>query len=196
MHHGFPSATTHFALALVSSLAVGCADPGSTTGPVPSANTSTAAGSMAVAGKSARLVSMMDACDGPSFNAVLGAGECARRAGMNFSAFIAELTRNQSVGAWHSAPVQMDAKVGETLQAVNLGGEVHTFTRVANFGGGVVPLLNTLSGTPNVAPECLAETAFVPPGGTDTEVLDQAGTMKFQCCIHPWMRTTVRVGAS
>ena len=56
-----------------------------------------------------------------------------------------------------------------------------------------MPELNALSGTPNVAPECTTETTFVPPGGTDTETLNQTGELKFQCCIHPWMRTTVLV---
>jgi hypothetical protein len=29
---------------------------------------------------------------------------------------------------------------------------------------------------------------FVPPGGTYRETVDGSGTLKFQCCIHPWMR--------
>jgi hypothetical protein len=50
------------------------------------------------------------------------------------------------------APSQTDSWLGDALVAVNNGGEMHTFTRVANFGGGVVPFLNGLAGTPNVAP--------------------------------------------
>jgi hypothetical protein len=50
------------------------------------------------------------------------------------------------------------------LVAVNKGGETHTFTRVAEYGGGIVPFLNDLAQTPIVAPECSAETTFVPPG--------------------------------
>jgi hypothetical protein len=34
---------------------------------------------------------------------------------------------------------------------------------------------------------------FVQPGGTYTEKLDEAGTKKFQCCIHPWMHLTATV---
>jgi plastocyanin len=110
-----------------------------------------------------------------------------------FPEFIAQLTAHQFAGAWHNAPSQTDAWVGDSIQAVNNGGEVHTFTRVAAYGGGIVPPLNDLSGNPDVAPECNVATDFVPPGGTDTDELDKAGELKFQCCIHPWMRTTVTV---
>jgi len=140
-----------------------------------------------------RQISLMDACDGPTFNLALGPGTCSRPGGVSFSEFVAQLTAHQSAGAWHNAPSQTDAFVGDELLAVNKGGEVHTLTRVATFGGGVVPFLNDLSGTPTIAPECTTETNFVPPGGTDTDALDQTGELKFQCCIHPWMRTTVRV---
>jgi plastocyanin len=143
------------------------------------------------AGLNTRQVQMMDACDAPTFtqNGI----DCSRNHGMPFPELIAQLIGHQSAGAWHNAPSQTDAKLGDALIAVNKGGEVHTFTRVASFGGGIVPELNALSGTPTVAPECSAETTFVPPGGTDTETLNQAGELKFQCCIHPWMRTTVLV---
>jgi plastocyanin len=145
------------------------------------------------AGPMQRQVAMMDACDGPTFNAAIGPGTCARTGGVNFSEFVAQLTAHHSVGAWHNAPSQTDAWVGDSLIAVNKGGETHTMTRVAQFGGGVVPFLNDLAGTPNIAPECTTETTFVPPGGTDREELNQAGELMYQCCIHPWMRTTVLV---
>ena len=147
----------------------------------------------ASAGRTTRQVSMMDACDGPTFNAAIAPGTCTRNGGVSFSEFVAQLTAHQSAGAWHNAPSQTDAWLGDALIAVNKGGEVHTFTRVANFGGGIVSFLNDLSGTPTIAPECSTETTFVPPGGADSESLDKTGELKFQCCIHPWMRTTVLV---
>jgi plastocyanin len=134
---------------------------------------------------------MMDACDAPTFAA--NNIDCARNHGMPFPELIAQLSAHQFAGAWHNAPSQTDAKLGDALIAVNKGGEVHTFTRVASYGGGIVPELNALSGTPTIAPECTTETTFVPPGGHDTESLNQTGELKFQCCIHPWMRTTVLV---
>lgn len=142
-----------------------------------------------------RRVTMMDACDGPTFNAAIGPGTCVRQGGVSFSEFVAQLTAHHAAGAWRNAPSQTEAWRGDSLVAVNNGGEVHTFTRVAAYGGGIVPFLNDLTDTPVVAPECTTEGTFVPPGGADTETLDQAGELKFQCCIHPWMRTTVLVKA-
>ena len=139
-----------------------------------------------------RQVTMMDACS-PSFNLFVGPGTCTRNGGVDFNEFVAQLTAHQAAGAWHNAPDQTDAWLGDSLVAVNNGGEVHTFTRVTTFGGGIVPFLNDLSGNETIVPECVAESTFVPPGGTDTETLDQTDQLKFQCCIHPWMRTTVLV---
>jgi plastocyanin len=141
-------------------------------------------------------VNMLDACDAATFNAAIGAGTCSRKQGMPFDNFIKELTNTQSAGAWHFAPMNLTAQVGGAITAYNDGGEVHTFTKVAQFGGGIVPLLNQLAGTPIVAPECLnlAPSEFVPPGGSDPEApFTAVGTVKFMCCIHPWMKTTVQV---
>jgi len=185
---------------IVSSF-IACGNPGGIAGSQQSQTSGTALGLAAPSqlpfniapGPGTRPVTMMDACDGPTFNAIIGPGTCSRNGGVSFSEFVALLTAHQSAGAWRNSPSQTDAKLGDALLAVNNGGEVHTFTRVADFKGGIVPFLNQLSGTPIVAPECLAETVFVPPGGTDSESLDQVGELKFQCCIHPWMRTTVLV---
>lgn len=141
-----------------------------------------------------RRVTMMDACDPTTFNAALGPGTCVgRNGGVTFQNFIAQLTRNQKAGSWHNAPPLMTAREGQTLLAINHGGEAHTFTPVAAYGGGFVPVLNQLSGNPTPAPECLSVPPdLVPPGGTDRAVLGDARVQRFQCCIHPWMRTTVR----
>ena len=145
-----------------------------------------------------RRVTMMDACDPTSFNAALGVGTCARQGGVSFDEFIAQLTKHQMAGAWHFAPGVVNVRLGQTLVAVNNGGEVHTFTEVEQFGGGIVPLLNQLSGNPDPAPECLALTGsdFVSPGGTTSDDEDESGTELYQCCIHPWMRTVVHVRAN
>lgn len=143
-------------------------------------------------------VDMLDKCDQRTFNAAIGDGTCARRHGTPFAEFIAELTATQNARAWRFAPSWLEAGVGSSIVARNLGGEVHTFTKVAQYGGGIVPLLNQLAGTPIVAPECLtlAPSEFVPPGGSDAEApFTTVGTVKFMCCIHPWMKTTVKVGS-
>ena len=77
--------------------------------------------------------------------------------------------------------------------AANQGGEVHTFTEVEAFGGGIVADLNTRSGNPTPAPECLAlePDDFVPPGGSYSDEVEEEGVELYQCCIHPWMRTTI-----
>jgi hypothetical protein len=84
----------------------------------------------------------------------------------------------------------------------NVGGEVHTFTPVAEFGGGFIPDLNDLSGNPVPAPECLdfGTMVFVPSGGSSfipgtalAAVADADGAAKIECCLHPWMRAVVRI---
>jgi hypothetical protein len=140
-----------------------------------------------------RRVSMMDACDPTTFNAAIGAGTCVRNGGVTFAKFIAQLQKHKKAGAWHNAPPKLNAREGQTLLATNRGGEVHTFTRVEHFGGGIQPLLNQLSGNTVVAPECtrLEPDDFVAPGHTYEEEVEGARTQRFQCCIHPWMRTVV-----
>ena len=141
------------------------------------------------------LVNMLDACDPDSFDAVLGAGSCIRSGGVKFDQFIAELTRLGFAAPWRFAPQNAVVQVGQTFVAANKGGEVHTFTEVDEFGGGIVPVLNQLAHVPNVAPECTAldEDDFVAPGDVYREEIDHAGTAKFQCCIHPWMRLQATV---
>jgi len=148
-----------------------------------------------------RVVKMRDQCDPATFDAVLGAGACVREAGgprVTFAEFNAELARRQEVNAWRFNPPETGARTGEGLLAVNEGGEGHTFTRVAAFGGGFVTPLNAPSGNPIPAPECLNVPALhiVPPGGSDAVTVGAPGTELYQCCIHPWMRTVVHVNHS
>jgi hypothetical protein len=87
---------------------------------------------------------------------------------MKFEQFIAQLTQLGFVGPWHFAPKVANAREGQTFHVTNRGGEVHTFTEVAKFGGGIAEDLNKLAHTPVVAPECLSLAAgdFIAPGGT------------------------------
>jgi hypothetical protein len=93
------------------------------------------------------------------------------------------------------APPNVTMRVGEDLVAINKGGETHTFTEVEEFGGGIVPVLNQLTGLTTIAPECqqLAAGDFIAPGGSSRETEHEAGVEKYQCCIHPWMRAEVRI---
>jgi hypothetical protein len=146
------------------------------------------------------IVNLMDACDPETFNvpppAGAGPGACVRNGGITFQNFIEQLMRFGSIGAWHMAPPNSNLLVGQHFLAVNHGGEMHTFTEVDEFGGGIVPGLNALAHTPVEAPECMAldPDDFIAPGATyvsDTE--EEAGDEKYQCCIHPWMRLTAHV---
>ena len=141
------------------------------------------------------VVTLFDACDPQTFNAALGAGTCTRAGGVTFQNFLEQLGRHHSVGGWHFAPREVRMNVGQTLAAVNRGGETHTFTEVEEFGGGIVPMLNDLAGVPNVAPECnqLAPGDFLAPGARSAETEEESAVEKYQCCIHPWMRAEVRI---
>ena len=143
-----------------------------------------------------RGVSINDACDPKTFNAIGLGVICFRDGGITFQDFIATLTAHQSIGAWHFGPSDTTAQVGQSFVATNHGGEQHTFTRVAAFGGGIVELLNNLAGVPKVAQECthLEPDDFIVPGASyEPQTITHTGITKFQCCIHPWMRAVVDV---
>jgi hypothetical protein len=167
--------------------------PSSVSAPEPAAPASGAT-NLAV-GSTNVVISMLDACDPDTFNAILGPGTCVRSGGVKFDDFIAQLTRLGFVGSWLFTRPVTNARVGQSLFVTNRGGEVHTFTEVEEFGGGIVANLNELAGVPNVAPECLALAPgdFVAPGQTFTETEDEEGDEKYQCCIHPWMRLDLHV---
>ncbi|MFI5229396.1 MAG: hypothetical protein ACHQWU_10025 [Gemmatimonadales bacterium] len=141
-----------------------------------------------------REVSLRDDCDPATFDAANGPNACVRNGnGMPFDTFLSVLTKNQSVGAWKIDPDRVEATPGTVIVATNRGGETHTFTRVAAFGGGFVPILNTLSGNTTRAPECSpAKVQFLPPGASMQATVADDGTERYQCCIHPWMRMEVR----
>ena len=159
-----------------------------------------------------------DACDPPTFDAALN-NPNACMAGDHgttpFPLFIAELTSDHIAGAWRFNPlldastgtfklVTLNLTAGQQTVIQNLGGETHTFTRVAEFGGGQKPRLNLLSGNPIMAPECAmglpeSDTNVIVEAGTSqagptagTSALPE-GVSKWECCIHPWMRMTVAV---
>ena len=150
---------------------------------------------LAVKGPSQHVVTMFDACDPETFNAALGAGTCTRSGGVRFDKFLEQLAQHHSIGAWHFAPSNVSMRVGDLLVANNRGGETHTFTEVDEFGGGIVPELNEAIGLTEVAPECtqLAGKDFLAPGASSSEEEEEAAVEKYQCCIHPWMRSEVRI---
>jgi hypothetical protein len=103
---------------------------------------------------------LRDDCDPTSFNAVLsptGPPACVGDGDRTFPDFIADVTATGSSDKWRFNPVRTEADRGVTTE--NRGGETHSFTEVAHFGGGFVEALNG-----GMAPltECAART----PDGT------------------------------
>ena len=153
-------------------------------------------------------VHIRDYCDPVTF-AAIGCNRIATpvsAGSITFPGFQAELGAEKSVGAWRFIPDRAKAEEGLSLTLQNLGGEEHTFTRVRQFGGGFVAPLNAASGNPVPAPECARmvngqlapqppspDNIFLGPNSNATGPLVRGGeAAKFQCCIHPWMRLTVK----
>jgi hypothetical protein len=152
----------------------------------------------AFAASSSRQVVIRDDCEPASFNAAVGPGTCVKDGGTTFSAFVDQLIAQGRAPAWRFAPDHLRLAAGGTLNARNIGGETHTFSEVANFGGGCIGFLNDLLGLSPV-PECAGfpggvfGATVVPAGGTLTVTLTP-GIHRFECLIHPWMRLTAAVG--
>ena len=152
-------------------------------------------------------IHLLDYCDPATFNSVLGDGACERDITpglITFNGFLAEVGAEKSVGAWRFSPSPAKAGEHDQLAITNLGGELHTFTKVKKFGGGFVAPLNDASGNPVPAPECATvvngnlipqppgpDNLFIPAGGSATHAGSHEN-VRYQCCIHPWMRTTIR----
>lgn len=94
--------------------------------------------------------------------------------------------------SWRNEPSYLSIRAGRRVNVTNRGGRAHTFTKVANFGGGFVGLIN---GALLQAPECANPNVltFLPYGGSQTVTGLDPGLNQFQCCIHPWMRAAIRV---
>ena len=155
------------------------------------------AASTVSAGASHRSVQILDACDPATFNSALGEGSCVRKGGgVTFERLINQLITKGEAPAWRFSPAHLKLDAGGTITARNRGGEFHTFSEVAAFGGGCVPELNELLGLEPV-PECadgdIFVTTGVPPGASLTTEPLAAGVRRFMCLIHPWQRTTARV---
>jgi plastocyanin len=141
----------------------------------------------------ARNIGILDRCDPASFNAVLGDGACVmRNGGVPFDTFLERLNpKDGGHSAWRFTPEQVRLSRGQFLRLDNRGGEVHTFTEVVDFGGGFVPELNAAlpPGTPLAVP--IGDLRFIDAGERIDLSVPAAGTHRFECLIHPWMRTTV-----
>jgi plastocyanin len=152
-------------------------------------------------------VRLRDECDPATFNA--GARPLCNPALsgdvtlQQLTAFLSQqpqdILRKRDALGWKFNPDDTEVRVGTTLQISNIGGETHTFTDVSasGFTGGCIAGLNAPFGlAPN--PLCanfaqVQATSGVPSGGSLSVRLTRVGTVLFECLIHPWMRTSVRV---
>ena len=141
-------------------------------------------------------IAMLDDCDprDPLWNNV---GGCALRrgdvtlaefAGENDSPLAAAVIGHQ---AWRNEPSYLKVSIGRNVRVKNEGGRVHTFTRVARFGGGIAPNPALNEGL-QLAPECL-QSVNVAPGDSTTVSGLAIGNHRFMCCFHPWMRALIKV---
>ena len=133
---------------------------------------------------------VMDRCEPESFDAAVEPGTCLLNGGVKFEVFAKRLNpQDGGHNAWTNSRHEVALKGGQHLTLTNTGGEVHTFTEVANFGTGFVPPLNAAlpAGTPPAQP--VGDLNLM--GSGETLELDQLspGTHLFECLIHPWMRT-------
>ena len=148
----------------------------------------------------------LDECDPTTFNAALsesGGGFChnVSLAALGYATTLSDLFAEAAAGTpdpgWDFEPDQVTIKQGNAVSVVDQGGEPHTFTEVAQFGGGFIPGLNNGQAT---VPECnggfkniaVARTRVIQGSRLDVSGLSK-GKHLFQCCIHPWMRMEVDV---
>jgi len=179
----------HFGIcgALMSvSFMLACGDAPAPTGPTGPGVSDTAASAAVQTGRS---ILMLDNCDPDSFNAALGPGTCVNRnGGLSFATFQALFQKHQQVSSWRFSTSNIHVPTTVTLEILNKGGEEHSFTEVAEFGGGLVPPLNAGQAT---RPECFAA-ELIESGGQTTHTFVAGESAKYQCCIHPWMRAESR----
>ncbi len=145
----------------------------------------------------------LDECDPVTFNAALGPDFCKNvaLAALGFATTLNDLFAKAAAGTpdpgWDFEPDVVHIAKGTILSVVDQGGEPHTFTEVAKFGGGFIDGLN--NGEPTVS-ECaggfanvaVAKTRIIQGSHLDIANLKR-GTHRFECCIHPWMRVKVDV---
>jgi plastocyanin len=140
-----------------------------------------------------------------------------------FQTFFAAVGATGQAKGWNFKPETLHVKAGEPVNLINNGGETHTVTNVDAFGGGyIIPLNGLLAqfglGTPR--PECLQDgqqtvqipgLLLAPAAESATNLVvhygevDQLNTgpgtpfparntpYLLECCVHPWMQTTLFV---
>jgi plastocyanin len=148
-------------------------------------------------------VLLEDDCDPITFNA---AGQalfeqslCEEDFGgsVTFGEFLDAMVLVGGHDVWRFNPDHTTISQGESLKAINTGGESHSFTEVEDFGGGIIPQINQLLGGLEPVPEAQDPNIFGPtiiaPGDSLTVTDLNVGTHRFMCVLHPWQRTVINV---
>lgn len=152
-----------------------------------------------------QVIEAQDDCEPESFNRVLGEGACVGDGDTTFEEALEEFLDDGEIDKWAFDPDDTHIRSGDSLLVKGAGGEFHTFTKVARFGGGCVPDLNSPGQEP--VAECadlvtLPDGSQIPRGFLETGVPPGAelpvsglatGEHLFMCLIHPWMHATVEV---
>ncbi|MGQ0549180.1 MAG: cupredoxin domain-containing protein [Armatimonadota bacterium] len=157
----------------------------------------------ATADDGGRLVRAIDDCD-PRDPNWLPIGCRRARGDVTNAEFGEQLRSPRSVAvvghpSWRFDPSFLAIGPKRNVRVRNAGGRPHTFTKVADFGGGRIPPLDSgLNFGLKTAPECLLDPGAVDPTqlrpGESLRVTGLAvGNHRFQCCIHPWMRAVIKV---
>ncbi len=143
----------------------------------------------------------LDECDPVTFNAALGPDFC-RNVALGADTKLSDLFAKAAAGTpdpgWDFEPDTLNIKQGTILNVFDQGGEPHTFTEVAQFGGGFLAVLNAPG--EETVPECaggfsnvaVAKTRILQGSQRQITGLSK-GEHLFECCIHPWMRVKVEV---
>lgn len=146
-----------------------------------------------------RFIAMRDDCDPRDANWNIVGGCSLRRGSVTFAEFGDDLDSPHAptsvIGhpSWRNDPSYLAITPQGEVRVRNEGGRPHTFTEVAEFGGGKVPNPALNKGLAP-APECPGSTDIAPGQGTMLSGL-APGNHRFQCCIHPWMRAVIKVRA-
>ncbi len=143
-----------------------------------------------------RHIAIRDDCD-PTDPAWAPTGGCLlKRGNVTVAEFNSELSSPLSLAvvghqAWWNDPSYLEISRGKSVRVSNDGGRAHTFTEVAQFGGGKIPNPALNKGL-MTAPECPGSVNIAPGGKIDVSGL-AVGNHRFMCCIHPWMRALIKV---
>jgi plastocyanin len=168
----------------------------------------------ALAGPDHRTVRILDDCDPVTFNAAGVPGGCFGNGHTTIDALFAQLVgtaaaeptlgnlfaslqENHPAKRWAFSRETFEIDAGGTITAENRGGEVHSFSEVAAFGGGCAPPVNDALGGLAPVPECADPAKFpgtlVPQGRSLTVAGLSPGTHLYMCLIHPWMQSVAKV---